>query len=120
MDAPEMDADTVALLRRRGRDDQRHAAIDDYLATDDEAGRRVALARLLGHLPDEHEWRRVEAIRCAATPGAGGEARAPMVDRPCAPTDRPLSRRELLTPRRWTDRWGHREAAARWLAGRRR
>jgi hypothetical protein len=61
-----MDLGVIAQLREQARDDQRQAALRDYIACEDGWRRWPLLALLVGRRPTGADWRRWEARRAAS------------------------------------------------------
>jgi hypothetical protein len=75
-----MDPGVIARLSEQARDDQRQAALRDYIACEDGWRRWPLLALLVGHSPTGADWRCWEARRTAfrRVHDAGvGEQRSP-------------------------------------------
>jgi hypothetical protein len=60
-----MDLGVIAQLREQARDDQRQAALRDYIACEDGWRRWPLLALLVGRIPTGADWRHWEARRTA-------------------------------------------------------
>ena len=60
-----MDPRVMARLREQASDDQRQAALRDYIACEDGWRRWPLLALIVGRTPTSMDWRRWEARRMA-------------------------------------------------------
>jgi hypothetical protein len=61
-----MDGELMARLRRQACDDQRRAALRDYIACEEAWRRWPLLALLVGRNPRDADWHYYEALREAA------------------------------------------------------